>query len=541
MDITTQNLDHMGLVAGMCDEIGIVDIIDSACGDQAKNKNLTFGQAVKCMILNGLGFVSRTLYLYSEYFEDKPIDLLLGVPVIAEQVDDNLLGRALDKLFSLGVTELYTKIALQATKVLGIQVKSLHLDSTSFHVDGEYNSLLEQDESRIRLVPGYSRDHRPDLNQVVLQLITSSQGNLPLFMQAASGNTSDKQAFAAIVSEHIKSFQEAVSNKYLVGDSALYTPKTLQSLHQAGSKFVTRVPMQIQLAKDLVAQAHHPKMFNLENGYRYSEHTSSYGDVDQRWIVFFSEAAFKRESQTLQKRLRKGSEEELKEFQDLMREEFSCPRDAQKHLDGFAKKLKYTDVIDGQIVGIQKHAKVGRPKRGEAATTVGYKIQGQMGSSLKKKTHLESTKGYFILSTNDLEKNAFPAQEVLLTYKAQQSVERGFRFLKSPDFLVSSFFLKKPERIEALLMVMTLCLLVYSAIEHKARQKLAEIGEHFLNQKKKPSQRPTARWIFFCFLGLHVLNVEGVRKRVLNLKQRHEIMLRCLGPPYQKFYYSAMW
>ena len=68
---TTKNVDHLGLVAGMFDEIGIGDIIDRACGEQAKNKNLTFGQCVKCMILNGLGFVGRTLYLYSEYFEDK--------------------------------------------------------------------------------------------------------------------------------------------------------------------------------------------------------------------------------------------------------------------------------------------------------------------------------------------------------------------------------------------------------------------------------------------------------------------------------------
>ncbi|KIC74690.1 hypothetical protein DB42_AZ00450 [Neochlamydia sp. EPS4] len=60
---------------------------------------------------------------------------------------------------------------------------------------------------------------------------------------------------------------------------------------------------------------------------------------------------------------------------------------------------------------------------------------------------------------------------MLKTYKAQQSVERGFRFLKSSDFLVSSFFLKKPERIEALLMVMTLCLLVYSALEYKIWRK----------------------------------------------------------------------
>ena len=105
MKLSSQNIDNLGLVAGMCDEIGISAMIDQACGNQAKNKNLSFGQCVKCMILNGLGFVGRTLYLYSEYFEDKTIDHLLGISIEPEQIDDNVLGQALDKLFSLGVTE----------------------------------------------------------------------------------------------------------------------------------------------------------------------------------------------------------------------------------------------------------------------------------------------------------------------------------------------------------------------------------------------------------------------------------------------------
>ena len=165
MKPASQNTDNLGLVAGMCNEIGIKDIIDSACGKQAKNKNLTFGECIVCMILNGLGFVGRTLYLYSQYFEDKPIDHLLDKPVRPQNISDNVLGRTLDKLFELDVSKLFSYIALQAMKKLGIQVKSLHLDATSFHVDGEYESLLEQRESRIQLTHDYSRDHRPELKQ----------------------------------------------------------------------------------------------------------------------------------------------------------------------------------------------------------------------------------------------------------------------------------------------------------------------------------------------------------------------------------------
>lgn len=540
MKLASQNIDNLGLIAGMCDEIGISNIIDEACGQQAKNKNITFGQCVKCMILNGLGFIGRTLYLYSEYFEDKPIDHLLGIDIEPEQIDDNVLGRTLDKLFSIGVTELYTKIALRAMQTLGIKVKSLHLDSTSFHVDGDYHSLLEQGELRIQIVQGYSRDHRPDLNQAVLNMITSNQGNLPLFMQAASGNSSDQTAFSDIISKHIKSFQEAIGNRYLVGDSALYTPTSIKSLDAAKALFVTRVPSKICLTQELIEKSVREEMTDLGDGYLGKEYTTHYADVIQRWMVIFSEAAYQRECKTLLKNYKKESEKEAKEFEKLSKEIFLCPNDALKHYKKNISQYKYIEIKDVEIVEVQKYPTVGRPKKGMQRVAIGYQIMGSIACSLQRKAILERCKGYFVIATNDMALD-FSMRNALDTYKSQQSVERGFRFLKSPDFLVSSFFLKKPERIEALLMVMTLCLLVYAAIEYKVREKLCENGEYFLNQKKKPAQNPTSRWIFFCFLGLHIVFVDGRKREVTNLKERHRIILRCLGPPYQKLYYSELW
>ena len=77
--------------------------------------------------------------------------------------------------------------------------------------------------------------------------------------------------------------------------------------------------------------------------------------------------------------------------------------------------------------------------------------------------------------------------------------ENGFRFLKSPDFLTSSLYLKKPERIEALSIVMTCCLMVYAALDHKIRAELNGQSANFPNFKYMPTQTPTARWVFFCF------------------------------------------
>jgi len=126
--------------------------------------------------------------------------------------------------------------------------------------------------------------------------------------------------------------------------------------------------------------------------------------------------------------------------------------------------------------------------------------------------------------------------EFLTLYKSQQNVERGFRFLKNPEFLTSSFYLKKPERIEALLMMMTCCLMVYAGLEHKIRTGLKEKNLQFKNQKKKDYQTPTTRWVFFCFNGIDILTIDEQRPIVVNIEERHRIIIQALGSPYEDVY-----
>jgi len=92
--------------------------------------------------------------------------------------------------------------------------------------------------------------------------------------------------------------------------------------------------------------------------------------------------------------------------------------------------------------------------------------------------------------------SSLKSQDILNEYKNQQKVERGFRFLKDPKFHADSIFLKKPERIASLLMIMTLSLLVYSALEYKVRKNMKAKSLTFPNQKGKPISNPTMRWVF---------------------------------------------
>lgn len=187
-EITVKNLDHLGLVAGIIDQIGIVEKINQLVGSQP-GEIVSPGQAVKAMILNGLGLVSAPLYLFSKFFEGKPTEHLIGKGIQPEHLNDDRLGRVLDKLYISGLSQTFTIIALSAADKFNVCLDTVHLDSSSFHLHGEYKNslpsvlLLSHSENPcaneeatmnaeaaplpIHITYGYSRDHRPDLKQFI--------------------------------------------------------------------------------------------------------------------------------------------------------------------------------------------------------------------------------------------------------------------------------------------------------------------------------------------------------------------------------------
>ena len=164
-----------------------------------------------------------------------------------------------------------------------------------------------------------------------------------------------------------------------------------------------------------------------------------------------------------------------------------------------------------------------------------YKVVGNLASNLCVITEEKKSLGLFVLASNDCS-DELSMEKMLSEYKSQQKVEKGFRFLKSPDFLVSSIYIKKPERVESLLMVMTCCLMIYAALEHLIRTKLKEHDAYFPDMKNKDSQQPTARWVFQCFTGISLLYIDRRRTIMMNLKEKHQVIISVLGPLYREIY-----
>ena len=145
----------------------------------------------------------------------------------------------------------------------------------------------------------------------------------------------------------------------------------------------------------------------------------------------------------------------------------------------------------------------------------------------------------FVLATNELDVNRLSNADLLNHYKGQQSVERGFRFLKDPFFLCASVFLKKEERIVALSMVMCLCLLIYMLIQRLVRQKLKKSNETLPNQVGKPTGRPTMRWIYQVFEGIHVIyhrTEKKLKTLVTNRREFHFQVIDILGGVFKNIY-----
>jgi len=532
-DIKTYAMDHHGLVAALCKDVGIATKIDQRMGKKDPRRIVSTGTAVVAMILNGLGFTNRRLYLTPQFFESKPIERLFEGNISSHHLDDNTLGKALDEIWSYGASRLFGEVAFEVALENNLLGSLAHLDSTSMSVDGEYEQSAE--ENVIKLTYGHSKDHRPDLKQAVMSLVVSGPSAVPIWMEPHSGNSSDKKEFHETI-KRVRSFQQQLKScpefKW-VADSALYSKDKL--LKQTDYLWLSRVPETLTEARELVEKRDNEIAWETcEKGYKISSFSSSYGEVEQRWLLVYSEQSYARERKTFERKLEKQDAELKKLLWHLGNEVFSCESDAIKEARRLTKKFPY-HCVEIQVNAAIKHSKAGRPKNGATGAIVGYQVTSNVARSHDEIEIFLNRKGRFILATNDLDTEAFPDNKILEEYKQQQNVERGFRFLKDPWFMVDSVFLKSPHRIEALMMVMTLCLMIYNLGQHRVREALKKNNETLPNQINKPIQNPTMRWIFQIMEGVGIVHFyedslqQPVREIITNLNELRRKIIKLFG------------
>jgi transposase len=544
-----ENLDHLGLVAGLIDELGLVELTDELIEPHCL-EHISAGQVVKAMILNALGFLSAPLYLFSEFFESKAVSHLLGEGVEAHHLNDDRLGRVLDELYAEGTTAFFMQVALQAVNRFEIDIQQRHLDATSMSVAGEYRTASEiaseaapepetpseppEAPTPIRLCRGYSRDHRPDLKQFLMTLVCAADGGVPLWLRMASGNEPDSQQFAQVMNDFR---QQWTSDGVFVMDAAFYTEPNLQQVGDLG--WLSRVPLTLKAAQDLV-QGEVTLLSEVPcalQDYRMWEVEQTYGGVRQRWILVESQTR-KADVSLWQSELEKLERRLNRPLKQLTQQVFACKPDALEALMQFQDRLEVHQLTQVSVQTVRAKRAPGRPtKSTEPSPVQGYRLQATLERTATAEDTVSRQRSRFILATNQWDKTLWPAQKLLTEYKGQQTVERGFRFLKDPLFFASSVFVKKPQRVEALALIMALTLMVYTLAERKLRQALDAQQQTVQDQRKQPTAKPTFRWIMQKFQGIHWVNREGQRQ-ISNLNDERRRIIHLLGPPVERYYYA---
>jgi len=545
-EIEIQNIDHLGIVAGIIDSIGIVEIINELIGVE-KDEKVNAGQVVKAMIINGLGFVSKPLYMFPEYFETIACEHLIGTGVKPEYLNDDKLGRVMDKLFIKGLDTIFFIIAVKAAQKFGVSLSTSHLDSSSIHVHGQYNTSLPEvifenqkignnqeleeiavkSPKEITITYGYSRDHRPDLKQFIIEMICSGDGDIPIFLKLASGNQADSSCFGQIAVEYHKQLEV---NSLIVADSALYTESNLKMMSDL--QWLCRVPLSIKVAKSLISTIPESEFIDSTiPGYKLVSKTENYAGIEQRWLVVQSQERRESDLRKLTQKITKAESKAVLDLKKLSQERFACEADAIKALSKLSTQFKYHQINESKVTPAKSNKK-------DSLNEISYQISATVCQDESKiNTELLSA-GRFIIATNVLNSQELSDDSMLREYKAQQSCERGFGFLKDPLFFADSIFLKSPERIESMGMIMGLCLLVYTLAQRQIRNALKESKSTIKNQLGKATNSPTLRWIFQCFQCIHLITLNQ-EEHISNWNKDRDFILRLLPDDCLRYYQLA--
>ena len=544
--VTSQSLDTTGLVAGMFDYLGLEKLIDTYIGKAGSHVKVNCGAVTKALVMQLLSVPYQTLFGTEEFYRRRPLCALLNQDVTPEDLNRHVLSRYLDDVYELGAEKLFVLCAKEAAVKLNLSISEAHIDSTSFHYDG---SEKDEAECSLRIAMGHSRDHRPDLPQVISLMISDGGSKLPLYQRAVSGNTHDNKSFWETLAQAwpliIEQFKEL---KYLVGDSALFSEENFIKAHENNIKIVTRVPDGTNLAKECFAKALNdagamtdinPEAPDGVKGMWCED--AAIGGQSIKLLLIDNRNLKEQKTATVQRRAQKEYERLTQKLKKLYTDPCQCRKDAEKAVEKLLKSCKLCSLSAVEYEEVYKHTSRGRPRKGDTSPTVlaCVKVTGKVTINESAVQEAIAQETLYLLATNDTKRKWTPA-ELLGTYKRQSVIERHWRLLKDPTLFLNALYLKTPHRITALLWVMSIALLVYSCLEYRVRQVMAEQQLTIPDpEHKKEQNQPTLKRLFKYMennnLSLNYVALTG-RLHVSGLTQPLMKLLVALGIDMAKYY-----
>jgi transposase len=469
-------------------------------------------------------------------------DLLGLSEKLLTALNDDRLGRCLAGFFTVLGPELILDVVRQAVRAFDLSLEELHNDSTSISFYGKYSGAAEEGQLRGRpthaITWGFSKDHRPDLKQLLYILTVTDDGGVPVYFTSASGNVSDDQTHADtwdLLCQLVGS-----PNFLYVADCKLASTANLDHVARRGGRFVTVLPgtrredaeFRHRLSASPQAAAWQP-LYNVTNlreegQEEIVDRLSTWGQEQStsegyRLLWFHSTRKAELDRATRVQR----TERALLELKDL-RERLEGPRTRfhERALveEAAAEILKSRDVQRWVTVRVQdqERSRYRQATPGRPGKDTHYVLEVQTRFTLSCEVDAarlqqeELADGVFPLITNQRQMSA---EEVLRAYKRQPFIEKRFSQFKS-DFQVAPVYLKEVSRIQGLLGVYFLALLLQTLLERELRRAMQREGVKSLPLygEQRECQRPTARKILDLF--------EPIQRHVLTLPDGGDQILR---------------
>jgi len=506
------------IVCAYARTLGMVEEVDRLCGSK---RGISDGQIVLALVLDALSGRSP-LFRLPQAFAKLDTELLLGEAISPEKLNDDAVGRALDRIFEVGTSKVLSAVALRAVKLFDLDTSHVHHDTTSHSVYGDYDLYGEETHNQPFVITfGFSKDHRPDLKQLVHSLLCVDAG-IPINSTCENGNLSDKVVNRNLIPTMVERMTELGQDNFLyVADSALITPDNLALMDdwKSGFRFVSRLPASYKecgkaVAKavrqeswhDLGALSEEPSTPKRKPAHYHGFETmvDLYG-VWYRALVVHSDAYDERRTKRLERTLEQDRAEAERIASEQEKIEYACLPDAQAAVLRLPKG-RFHELV-GQVKEKPMYA-TGRPKadgtRKVQRTTYRLKIslrpRGQAIARARKEA------GCFVLITNEPDEavGGLNSKELLRAYQDQHSVEQNFGFLKDP-VIVNALFLKSPRRIEALGLILVLALMVWRLMERTMRVSLKESTSKVVGWNNRQTSRPTSLMMTTKFIGVFIL------------------------------------
>jgi len=551
-EATVTKLGIIPIAYQFLEELEIAALFDTLL--ETGKEDISHGRVASVLLLNLLDG-SSPLYKLSGWLSAYS-DGLGEFAKEANKYNDKRLGSTLDALYSSNRHELLAKLSARAIRVHGLDTDIMHNDTTTVTFTGVYERS-QAEGSEVKLAHGYNKDHRPDYKQIVFGLNVSADGYVPVMAQLYSGNQSDGKTHP-VNWQALREFLGKADFIY-IADSKLCSTENLVTIAGAGGKFISVLPATRREAKQYYQELrqlnqaalpqHWPLAYEVENSrkpgssivYRIKQGKATKEGFRLLWV--WSSAKALQDAGRRNKAIAKAETQLQDILPKLNRYHLKTKEQIQAYLEKHLGKGKqFFDIrLEAQTQRLKKQLGKGRPgpnTRWKEVPLTTYQLHYSLRQEVIQAD--AKTDGVFPLITN----TEVEAAQVLRHYKNQPYLEKRFNGLKSV-LEVAPVFLKKPERIEAMLLLYIIALMLIALIERRIRKNMEDQKVEalpILPQGMK-TRKPTWSNIRFCFNSVIMLSIllgHGVATQhvVKGLGKQQLQVLDLLQIPAEK--YQAM-